>query len=90
MASTAGLTRYGLARLANVDDRYLARLASGVASNPSRDTVLALGMALFDYTSAFERADVDRALKIAGFPPSPERLWRETVYIERDDRRGWR
>lgn len=75
MRERAGLTRYGLSRLAQTDERYLARLEDGIALNPSRDLLLHVAMTLVRYTSLFNRGDVDAVLKAADFPPSPERLW---------------
>lgn len=85
MASEAGLTRHQLALRANVDDRYLARLESGEAVNPGRDIVLRLGVALVRYTSLFGRNNVERVLKAAGFPPSPEHLWTGLVWLMSPD-----
>ena len=85
MAGKAGLTRHGLAKISDVDDRYLARLESGEADNPGRDILLRLAMALVHYTSMFKRADVEKVLAAAGEPPSPDYMWAERIYVVVDD-----
>lgn len=75
MRERAGLTRYALSREACVDDRYLDRLEKGIATNPSREVLLRMVLALVKYTSLFDRSDVDSVLKLAGYPPSPAHLW---------------
>jgi hypothetical protein len=85
MAAKAGLSRYGLAKVSQVDDRYLARLEAGEADNPGREILLRLAMALVHHTSLFKRADVEKVLAAAGEPPSPDYIWAERVYVAVDD-----
>lgn len=80
MADKAGLSRYQLSKLSDVDDSYFARLESGKAANPGRGILLSLALSLVRYTSLFGRSDVDSVLEAAGFPPSPEHLWNQSAY----------
>jgi len=75
----AKLTRYGLAREADIDDAYVLRLESGERQHPSRDAVLKLGQALMNASPKVSLKDVDRLLNAAGHGP----IRRDRVTIHR-------
>ena len=74
MKERAGLSTGVWASLAHVDPSYLARLESGSSTHPGRALLIALAVALVNYTSLFDEGDVNRVLKVAGFPPAPRPL----------------
>jgi transcriptional regulator with XRE-family HTH domain len=71
LRAKAKLTRYGLARDAEVDPGYVARLERGEKLHPSRHMVLRLGQALLDNSADVSLEDIDRLLKAAGYSPLP-------------------
>lgn len=71
LRTKARLTRYALAREADVDPGYLARLERAEKRHPSRLVVLKLGQALLDNSGDTSLEDVDWLLKAAGHGPLP-------------------
>lgn len=72
MREKAGVSRYKMATLAWVDEKYVKRLELGEARHPGRDVLIRLSRALVEYTKMFTEKDVDRVLAAAGFAPAPE------------------
>ena len=63
----SGLSRYRLARFSGISEPYILRLESREKSNPNRDVVLKLGLALIKGSEALEIWDVDVLLLSAGY-----------------------
>ncbi len=55
----AGKSRYRLAQLTGVDQAYLLRLETGEQTNPSRDLVIRLGLALVFGSQVVTQENVD-------------------------------
>lgn len=62
----AGKSRYQLAQFTGIDQAYILRLERGEKSNPSRDVVLMLGLALVQNTAAIGLHEVAYLLESAG------------------------
>lgn len=65
----AGKSRYQLWKFAGVDQGYIARLERGEKNNPSRSTVILLGMGLVHASARINIADVDELLWAADYAP---------------------
>ena len=65
----SGKSRYRLALYCGLDEGYLGRLESGQRRNPSRDTVIKIGLALVQNTEEVSIYDVQELLLAAGFAP---------------------
>ncbi len=65
----AGKSRYRLAQFSGVDEAYILRLERGHRSNPSRDVVLMLAIALVENSETANIYDVDALLLAAGYAP---------------------
>ena len=65
----AGKSKYRLAQFSGIDQAYVLRLESGDRSNPSRDVVLMLALALVENSQAISIDDVDDLLLAAGYAP---------------------
>ena len=65
----SGKSRYRLAQCSGLDEGYLGRLESGERRNPSRDTVIKIGLALVQGTTEVSIHDVQELLLAAGFAP---------------------
>ena len=65
----SGKSRYRLAQCSGLDEGYLGRLESGQRRNPSRDTVIKIGLALVQDTAEVSIHDVQELLLSAGFAP---------------------
>ena len=65
----SGKSRYRLAQCSGLDEGYLGRLESGERRNPSRDTVIKVGVALVQDTTEVSIHDVQELLLAAGFAP---------------------
>jgi len=63
----SGRSRYRIARYCGITEAYILRLEKGERSNPSRDVVLMLGLALLKGSEALEIWDVDVLLLSAGY-----------------------
>ena len=62
-------SRYKLARYSGLSEAYILRLESGERTNPSRDVVVMLGMALAQGVSSIEIWDLDALLLSADYAP---------------------
>jgi transcriptional regulator with XRE-family HTH domain len=71
LRTKAKLTRYALARDAEVDPTYVVRLERGEKRHPSRDIVLRLGHVLLDTSGDISLEDIDELLESAGYGPLP-------------------
>ena len=65
----AGKSRYRLAQYSGIDQAYILRLESRERSNPSRDVVLMLALALVENTERIGVYDIDELLLAAGYAP---------------------
>ena len=65
----SGKSRYRLAQFCGVNEAYLLRLESGERRNPTRDTVVKLGLALVADSSSVTLDDVNELLLAAGYAP---------------------
>jgi len=63
----SGRSRYRLAQFSGITEAYILRLESGERSNPSKNVVLKLGLALIKGSEALEIWDVDVLLLSAGY-----------------------
>ena len=69
LRSKSGKTRYKLAQYSGLDEAYVLRLESGERQNPSRDTVMKLGLALVADSDTVSIHDVNELLLAGGFAP---------------------
>ena len=60
-------SRYRLAQYSGITEAYILRLETGERSNPSRDVVLMLGLALLKGSNSLDIWDVDVLLLAAGY-----------------------
>lgn len=65
----AGKSRYRLAQYSGLNEAYILRLETGERSNPSRDVVLMLGLALVESSETVVIWDIDALLLSAGYAP---------------------
>jgi len=68
LRTKAGKSRYRLWQLTSLDQAYLGRLEKG-EKNPSRNTVILLGLALVHGCSQITCEDIDDLLLAAGYAP---------------------
>jgi transcriptional regulator with XRE-family HTH domain len=64
----AGKSRYQLWKISGLDQAFLARLEKG-EKNPSRNTVILLGLALVHGCTEITCDDIDELLLAAGYAP---------------------
>ena len=69
LRTKAGKSRYQLWRACGIDQGYIASLENGKKDNPSRSTVILLGMALLYNSDRIELADVEELLLAADYAP---------------------
>ena len=69
LRSKSGKSRYKLAKYSGLDEAYLLRLESGERQNPSRDTVMKIGLALVADSTAVSIHDVNELLLAGGYAP---------------------
>lgn len=69
----SGKSRYKLAQWTGLSEAYLLRLESGERSNPSRDVVLLLALALVSENQKTDVYDVDELMLSAGYAPLRKR-----------------
>ena len=69
LRSKSGKTRYRLAQYSGLNEAYILRLESGERQNPSRDTVMKLGLALVADTRAVSIHDVNELFLAGGYAP---------------------
>lgn len=65
----SGRSKYRLAEYCGLTQAYISRLEAGKRSNPSRDVVLMLGLALLKGSETLDIWDVDVLLLAAGYAP---------------------
>ena len=65
----AGKSRYRLTQFSGIDQAYILRLENGERTNPSRDVVLMLALALVENSETVGVYDVDELLLAAGYAP---------------------
>jgi transcriptional regulator with XRE-family HTH domain len=68
LRTRTGKSRYRLWQLTGLDQAFLSRLETG-EKNPSRNTVLLLGLALVHDCNQISCNDVDELLISAGYAP---------------------
>jgi len=69
----AGKSRYKLAQWTGLSDAYLLRLENGERSNPSRDVVLLLALALVSDGKSVDTYDIEELMLSAGYAPLRKR-----------------
>ena len=69
LRSKSGKTKYKLAQYSGLDEAYVLRLESGERQNPSRDTVMKLGLALVADSDTVSIHDVNELLLADGLAP---------------------
>ena len=69
----AGKSRYRLTQLTGIDQADLLRLERGEQTNPSRDLVISLGLALVWGSEVVSLENVDELLLSAGYAPLQRR-----------------
>ena len=67
----AGKSRYRLAQLSGLDESFIGRLETG-EKNPSRNTIILLGMALLYNCDSISVYDIDGLLMDAEYAPLHE------------------
>jgi transcriptional regulator with XRE-family HTH domain len=55
----SGVSSYQIAKFTHLDPAYLSRLKSGEKTNPSRETVLKIGLALAHYGDKVALSDIE-------------------------------
>ena len=65
----AGKSRYRLAQYSGINETYVLRLERGERTNPSRDVVLMLGLAIVEGSDSVGIWDIDGLLLSAGYAP---------------------
>jgi len=68
LRTRAGKSRYRLWQLTGLDQAFLARLEKG-EKNPSRNTVMLLGLALVHGCNEITCDEIDELLLAAGYAP---------------------
>ena len=69
LRSKSGKTRYKLALHSGLNEAYVLRLESGERQNPSRDTVMKLGLDLVADSATVSIHDGNELLLAGGFAP---------------------
>ena len=69
----AGKSRYKLAQWTGLSDAYLLRLENGERSNPSRDVVILLALALVSNGKSIDTYDIEELMLSAGYAPLRKR-----------------
>ena len=69
LRTKSGKSRYRLNQCSGLDEAYILRLESGERQNPSRDSVMKLGLALVATSEAMSIQDVNELLLAAGYAP---------------------
>jgi transcriptional regulator with XRE-family HTH domain len=68
LRTKAGKSRYRLWQLTGLDQAFLARMEKG-EKNPSRNTVMLLGLALVHSCNQISCDEIDELLLAAGYAP---------------------
>ena len=69
LRTKASKSRYRLAQYSGINEPYILRLERGERSNPSRDVVLMLGLALVENANSVPIREIDELLLSAGYAP---------------------
>ena len=69
LRAKAETSRYKLAQYSGLNEAYILRLESGERQNPSRDTVIKLGLALVAHSSDISISDVNELFLAGGYAP---------------------
>ena len=62
-------SKYKIAQYSGIDQSYILRLETGEKSNPSRDVVMMLGLALAHNSDVVGIDEVEELLLAAGYAP---------------------
>lgn len=73
LRNKAGKSRYRLWEFSGLDQSYIARLENGDKVNPSRSTVILLGMALLRNSDQIDLSDIEELLLATDFAPLRKR-----------------
>lgn len=68
LRTKTGKSRYRLWQITGLDQAFLSRLEKG-EKNPSRNTVILLGIALVHGSNKITCEDIDELLLVAGYAP---------------------
>jgi transcriptional regulator with XRE-family HTH domain len=82
LRSKAGKSRYRLAQYSGINEAYILRLETGERSNPSREAVLLLGLALVENANQVTIWDVEELLLSAGYAPLHRRSQVDTAFAK--------
>jgi len=77
----AGKSRYQLWKFSGIDQSYIAKLENGDKVNPSRSTVVLLGMGLLHACDEIDLSDAEELLLAADFAPLRKRDFRQEAKI---------
>ena len=69
----AGKSRYQLWKFSGIDQSYISKLENGGKVNPSRSTVVLLGMGLLHACDEIDLSDIEELLLAADFAPLRKR-----------------
>ena len=83
----AGKSRYQLWRFSGIDQSYIAKLETGDKVNPSRSTVVLLGMGLLHACDEIDLYDIEELLLSADFAPLRKRDFAQDVKIRLGNKR---
>ena len=73
LRNKANKSRYQLWKFSGIDQNYIARLENGKKDNPSRTTVILLGMGLLCNSNKIELCDIEELLLAADYAPLRKR-----------------
>ncbi len=79
LRTKAGKSRYKLSQWSGLSEGYLLRLENGERSNPSREVVVMLAMALVSGSENITLFDVEDLLLSAGYAPLRRRGQSEVI-----------
>ena len=68
-----GKSRYKLAQWTGISEAYLLRLENGERSNPSRDAVVLIALAMVSNDQSIDIYDVEELMLSAGYAPLRKR-----------------
>ena len=69
LRTKASKSKYRLTQYNGINEAYIFRLERGDRSNPSRDVVMMLGLALVESSDSVPIWDIDTLLLSAGYAP---------------------
>ncbi len=73
-------SRYKLAQWTGLSEAYLLRLENGERTNPSRDVVMMISLALVAESQAIDLYDVEELMLSAGYAPLRKRGETEPIF----------